>query len=193
MYEDMKKNRPVSDFDKQTICIELEEVDGNFCGIGPNSPCTIQRSKCALPRIIDNRIYDVSTMDAMGTISFDYLKMNEVKYKVNSRSKAEREAVYVFLLAEGSDNYLYIVNQPFIGGIKLQAIFEDPIEANRFKTCENPTPICNPLDEEILLNERLVPILKELVIKYFSGQMGLNQDIYNDNMEDQSAGQTPKS
>jgi hypothetical protein len=195
IYEDMKKNRPVSDFDKQYICIRLEESDGNVCGIGPNDKCTIQKSSCPIPRIIDNRIYDISTIDAGGSLNFDYLKANEVKYKLRSRSDHEKNAAYVFIVSEGSDNYLYLVNQPFLQGIKLQAIFEDPLDAIRFATCEDPKPVCSPLDEEILLNERLIPILKELVVKYLSTQMGIQQDLYNDNTEDISgmAQKIPKS
>ena len=193
LFEDLSKRRPVSDFDKQYICVELEEVNGNVCGLGPDSPCTIQKSVCPLPRIISNKIYDISSIDGKGTVNFDYLKSNEVKYKLRSRSKQEREGVYVFMLNEGSDNYFYIVNNPFLQGLKLQALFEDPLDAIKFKTCDNPEPLCSPLDEEILLNERLIPLLKELVIKYLSSSMGIPQDIFNNEIEDQSTQQVPKT
>lgn len=193
LYEDLKKRRPVSDFDKQYICIELEEVDGNVCGIGPDSPCTVQRSICPIPRIIDNRIYDISSVDGIGSVNFDYLKANEIKYKTRSRSKAEREGVYVFMINEGSDNYLYVVNNPFLAGFKLQGLFEDPLEAFKFKDCDDPQPICSPLDEDFPLNERLIPLLKQLTVQYLASSMGISQDIFNNEIEDQSTNAVPKT
>ena len=183
LYDDIVANRGASDFDKQYICVELKEVQDDVCGLGDDVDCTILRSVCPIPRIIGDLIFDISSTDARGKVNFDYVKAGQVKYKLTSRFKGEREGVYVFILNTNGEDYLYVVNADFLQSIKIQAIFSDPIEAIKYSDCREKKIVCSPLDEDIHLNERLMPIVKQYVIEALTPSFAYPQDIVDDDIE----------
>ena len=183
VYEDLQKKRPIRESDKLIICVPLEPVDGSFCDCFVNEGCTIQKSTCPIPKIIDNKIFDISSIDVQGKVHFDYIKLSEVKWKLKSRKKNEREAVYVFLATEGSDTYLYMINA-MLEAVKVQALFEDPLAVVNYRCCEDLPPVCSPLDEEILMDARLAPLLKEMTIAYLAPSMQIPEDNRNNDEDD---------
>lgn len=182
LYEQLRTNQVVNDADKQTISIPLVETDEEFCDCETNgSVCKILRSSCPIPRILDNKIYDISSTS--GKMQFEVINFQELKYKKESRIAANQKKIYAFTRSLPDGQYIYLANTEFVDKAIVVALFEDPQEAKDFNCCDNVLPSCSPLDDTFYLNERLVPQLLDMTIKYFSTALNRG-DILNNDLSD---------
>lgn len=182
LYEDLKMRKPISEHNKQTISIPFVETDENFCDCEENrSVCKILRSRCSIPKIIDNTIFDISS--ASGKIQFEVISPQNLKYKAESRISANKDKIYVFLRTLPDGQFLYLANSEFVDKAIIEALFEEPQKAKNFNCCENELPSCSPLDDEFYIDDRLIPILTERAIKYFATALG-RQDMLNNDFSD---------
>ncbi len=183
LYEDLKSRKIVNDHNKQTISVPFIETDENFCDCdGDNkSVCKILRSRCSIPKIIDNTIFDISSPS--GRLQYEVVDPSAIKYKSISRISANQKKIFVFFRTLSDGQYLYLANSPFIDKALLVALFEEPMKAKQFNCCENELPSCNPLDEEFVIDDRLVPRLTDMAIKYFATAMG-RADLLNNDLPD---------
>lgn len=185
LYEDLRTSRPISEHNKQIISVPFVETDENFCDCEDNkSVCKILRSRCSIPKIIDNTIFDISSPN--GKLQYEIIKPQDLKYKQDSRIEANKKKIYVFFRTLSDGQFLYLANSPFIETALLVALFEEPQKAREFNCCENTLPSCSPLDDDFILDDRLIPRLTEMAIKYFSTALG-KADILNNDLSDLDA------
>lgn len=183
LYEDLKTKKPINDHNKQTISVPFVETDENYCDCAGDNKnvCKILRSRCPIPKIIDNTIFDISSTS--GRLQYEIIEPSALKYKSESRIEANRKKIYVFFRTLSDGKYLYLANSPFIEKALLVALFEEPQKAIEFNCCENTLPSCNPLDDEFFLDDRLIPRLTDMAIKYFATALG-RADLFNNDLPD---------
>lgn len=190
LWQELKQNQVINDADKQTISIPFVETDEEFCDCETNgSVCKILRSRCPIPRILDNKIYDISSTS--GKLQFEVIDFQHLKYKKESRIDFNKKKIFAFTRSLPDGQFLYLANTEFVDKAIIVALFEDPQEAKDFNCCENKLISCTPLDDPFYLNERLVPQLLDMSIKYFSTAMN-RQDIFNNDLSDLDLSQGSK-
>jgi len=147
LYDDLNAKRVISNHNKQTICVPLIEVEENYCDCEgqDKKSCYVLRSKCPIPRLINNIIFAVDSTN--GKLAHEVVNANQVKYKYESRIEANRTKTYVFFRTLSDGTYLYLTNNEFIDRVILEGLFEEPREAADFLCCDDKEPICDPLDE----------------------------------------------
>lgn len=182
LYENLKANAIINDRDKQTICIPFGETDEDYCDCNENrSKCKILRSVCPIPKLLDNKIFDISSTS--GKLQYEVISPQDLRYKKDSRISANRDKIYVFTRTLSDGQYLYLANTDFVEKGILVGLFEEPLKAKEFNCCENTLPSCSPLDEEFFIDDRLIPILNERAIKYYATALG-RQDLLNNDISD---------
>lgn len=161
-YIDLKKIVPESDY--QDVCLDLEVVNAF-----DDDPCseTYLRSTEKLPDMLPIGTPSVSGIDFMnGEIT--YVSRERIKYV--GHNKFLRNVMYATL---GPDDRLYIrTSNPqalYLEKVRFSGIFEDPEEAAKF-SCEDNTSeeSCDVLDKKFPLEEALVPLMIELIVKEIS-------------------------
>lgn len=156
-YSDIKKQMPESNY--QTICLDLIEVpaiSGEPCEGG-----SYLRSKEKVPFLMQIGVPKIYPIDYyQGEIT--YVSRERMRYI--GYNKYLQNIIYCSL---GPDNYLYFKsNNPqylYLEKVKLTGIFEDSINASQLQ-CSNDKE-CDILDRTFPLEDSLIPIVIELVVK----------------------------
>ena len=158
-YLDLKKLVPESNY--QDICLNLEEVKGIE---GDDCSNTYLRSIEKIPEISSLGTPRVSTQDFMvGDIT--YVSRERIRYVGHNRYL--KNIIYAAL---GPDNKLYLKSDNpqylYLESIRFSAIFEDPEEAAKL-SCEGEgdESSCDILDKSFPLEDALVPLMIELIVK----------------------------
>lgn len=130
----------------QTLCLELESVSVNECGLDFDCE-TIIRSKQPLPKLIDLHLKSaIISVKPTNKLSIPIGFTTKQKAVYNNFSKFK--SVISFL---DNDGYIYIVSDKIetklINCITVTGIFEDPIELAKYKKC------CNCNDNNLCFDE----------------------------------------
>lgn len=173
-YKDVKKEIPESNY--QTLCLDLIQVPaitGEPCEGG-----TYLRSKEKIPFLMSIATPKVYPEDYyQGNIA--YVSRERMKYVGYNRWLPN--IIYASL---GPDNYLYFKSfNPqylYLEKARLTGIFEDPEKAAELECDRNEESACDPMDTKFPLEEALIPILTELVIKELSRTEYVPEDKAND-------------
>lgn len=167
----IKKQIPTSL--KQEICIELMKVPGNefaSCDSG-----IYLKSTRKIPDIVPVVKPTLYTSDIYSTISsIDYIYYDRMKYV--GENKYLKNIIYASI---SPDKFLYLKSQNpvFVNleRIKMNAVFEDIDEAAKL-SCENS---CEILDSRFPIEESLVPLLIESVVKELVDKLAIPEDKQN--------------
>lgn len=177
-YSDIKKAIPDSNY--QNICIELIEVpaiSGEACEGG-----SYLRSKDKVPTtmMIGNpRVYPIDFYQ--GEIT--YINRDRMRYIGYNRFL--RNIIYC---SKAPDGYLYFKSwNPqflYLEKVRFSAIFEDAKEASELSCSEDGEEICKLEDKIFPIEDALVPVLIELVVKELRGPEYSPKDEDNDARDD---------
>lgn len=172
-YSDVKKNIPDSNY--QTICLDLIEVPAI-----PDEECeggSYLRTKTPIPylmKIGSPKIYPIDYFQGGNMTLVSMQRMRYVGYN--------RWLPNIIYAALGPDNYLYLKsNNPqflYMQKARVTGIFEDPEKALELQ-CDEDNKLCEPMDAVFPLEEALIPVLLELVIKELSGSVYRPEDKEN--------------
>ena len=177
-YIDLKKFVPESNY--QDVCLDLEVVKG-FA----DDDCsdTYLRSTEKLPDMLPVGNPTVSTMDFMsGEIT--YVSRERIRYV--GYNKFLRNILYSTL---GPDGRLYIkASNPqalYLEKVRFSGIFEDSEEAAKL-SCEgdDTSDSCDILDKKFPLEEALIPLMIELIVKEISNAIYRPADEENNASDD---------
>lgn len=175
-YSDIKKQIPESNY--QTICLDLIEVpaiSGEPCEGG-----SYLRSKEKAPFLMQIGVPKIYPIDYyQGEIT--YVSRERMRYI--GYNKYLQNIIYCSL---GPDNYLYFKsNNPqylYLEKVKLTGIFEDSINASQLQ-CSNDKE-CDILDRTFPLEDSLIPIVIELVVKELLSAEYIKKDEENNAKDD---------
>ena len=156
-YADIKKQIPESNY--QTICLNLEEVSA--INGEPCTGSTYLRSSIKIPNTLNlgnSRVYPLDYYQ--GNITF--VSRDRMKYV--GYNKYLQNTIYCSL---GPDNYLYFTSSNpqfrYLEKVNFTSLFEDAEKASEL-SCEGSNT-CDIMDREFPIEESLVPLLIELVLK----------------------------
>ena len=178
-YERLKKESSIEN--KQSICLNLEEVDENI-----NNPCgtPMLRSVESIPSTLDFSQPQVSTISFFSNPMMVYVTPEKMKF-INY-NKFLKNIIYCALAPDGHI-YLKSSNPQFMNleRIKLSAVFEDFEEADGL-SCdeEGNSSSCDIMDKEFPMESYLVPTLINNVVKQLLGSRYIMADKYNNAKDD---------
>lgn len=197
-YSNIKKEIPESNY--QTICVTLSEtvaMSGSPC----EADTTYLKSDKKIPHtltISSTRAFPVKfecpingQIKDMNMSSFYKSKITFVS-RERMRYVGYNKYLQNFIYASiGPDKYLYLTssNPNFINlkEISISAIFENPEDALGLQcNCSNTEPICDILDMEFPLEEGLISILVQSVMKELLGAAWRPADLENDSSDNLS-------
>lgn len=171
-YSDIKKEIPDSNY--QTICIDLKyepAFEGDTCG-GQGYLKSVQEVPSLLPLSTPR----VSTMDYFqGTIYYT----NRERFKYVGNNKYLQNSIYSTI---APDDHLYIKSNNaqayHLEKVKVTGIFEDSAKAAEL-SCDGDGK-CDILDRKFALEEALIPVMVEMVVKELLGAAYRPRDSWND-------------
>lgn len=176
-YSDIRKEIPISNY--QVICVDLERCtlpSSNICGAG-----TYLKSKNPIPNILPIIQPEVSSMDLF-TGTFNYV--SPLRFKYTGHNKYLKNQAYTTI---APDHYLYMKSNNsqmyYLEKVMLTGIFEDSSQLVEFQCCnaEGET-ICDVMDMNYPLEESLIPVVIELIVKELSAfKYQAKDDINNAN------------
>lgn len=179
-YLDLKKAIPESDY--QTICLDLEKVPGIE---GDDCSGAYLRSIKKLPNILPVGTPKVSSTDFLaGEIT--YVSRERMKYV--GYNKFLKGIIYCTI---GPDNKLYLKSTNpqmfYLEKVTYSGIFENSEDAAKMSCEENTETNCDPLDSTYPLEDALIPLAIELIVKELTGAAYKPRDEQN-NANDELSG-----
>lgn len=156
--QSLNKKDDINDSWIQVIkCLEMEQVDSSLCCLAP-SDCKVLKSVKQIPSTIDtwkdNWIISVTTMDGSSVPKSNFIKNKYQQY--NKYTKKERSW---FLM----DDYLYIINDPYLETVNLYALFEFPTQLSEFVSCDGDA--CFTADSNYPITVSMASVITDMVVK----------------------------
>ena len=176
-YTDLKKEIPESNY--QELCLDLEVVNGIE---GDDCSSTYLRSTEKLPDMLPVGNPRISTRDFLaGEITF----VSRERMKYVGHNKWLQKIIYATL---GPDGKLYLKSANpqayYLNGVSFSGIFEDPEEASK-QACESTGDNnCDILDSSYPLEEALIPLAIELIVKEIGASIYRPDDDVNNAKDD---------
>lgn len=180
-YSDVRKDIPESNY--QTVCVDLIEVPAI-----PEVECEggdYLRSTAKIPHLLTIGAPKVYPTDYFSSEHISIVSMQRLRYV--GYNKWLPNIIYCAL---GPDNYLYFKsNNPqflHLKKAKITGIFEDSEKAQSLN-CEGEEQNCDISENKFPLEESLIPLLIQSVVKELSGAVYRPKDNINDASDDLSA------
>ena len=179
-YTDIKKSVPESDY--QTICLDLERVqgiEGDLCS------GTYLRSIEKIPNMLPVGTPKISSLNFLSG-EFTFVSRERMKYV--GHNKYLKKFIYGtigpdFKLYLSSSNHQY----QYLDKIEFSGVFEDSAKASEFACNDaDKSTECDPLDNRYPLEEALIPLVIELIVKELSGAAYKPEDETNNAKDDLS-------
>lgn len=177
-----KENKQLSSSNGQTICLDLIEIRDE------NNPCgeSMLRTEQKIPNLVNDckvSLYPVNYFEGDHII---YTTTERMRY--TTYNKWTKNLIYA---AKGPDDYLYIKSSNpqylYLEKLRMKAIFEDFESAAQYACDEDGEKLqCDILDMKFPIENALVPIVTELVIKELLGVKYQPRDTHNNAADDAS-------
>ena len=177
-----KENKQLSSYNGQTICLDLIEIRDE------NNPCgePMLRTEQKLPNLVNDckvSLYPVNYFEGDHII---YTTMERMRY--TTYNKWTKNLIYA---AKGPDDYLYIKSSNpqylYLEKLRMKAIFEDFESAAQYSCDEDGEKLqCDILDMKFPIENALVPIVVEMVMKELLGASYRPKDSLNNANDDLS-------
>ena len=186
-YSDIRKSIPESNY--QTICLNLETVNGI-----KDDECSglYLKSIETIPNILGIESPRVSSIDFLdGEITY----ISRERMKFVGHNKFLKNIIYCCIGPKGK---LYMKSSNpqayYLDKVELSGIFEDSSAASELScnTAEGGSESCDILDRRFPLEEALIPVMIELIVKELSGTIYRPSDDVN-NANDDLANRTSKT
>ena len=177
-----KENKQLSSANSQTICLDLIEArnEDNPCGE------SMLRTEQPIPSLVNDckvSLYPVNYFEGDHII---YTTMERMRY--TTYNKWTKNLIYA---AKGPDDYLYLKSDNpqyiYLEKLRMKAIFEDFESAAQYTCHEAGENLqCDILDMKFPIENALVPIVIELVVKELLGVKYQPRDTHNNASDDAS-------
>jgi hypothetical protein len=188
-------NELLKDIDKKeikliapTICISLKEVDIVECPCAPEKGCTYMKSKVELPDIYGVPL-DVSFSDS--SQSYSFLEWTKFQYKLQSRTKADREGAYYTIKKVSDTNHLYVYHKSDTTNLKVAQLTAIPLDPISFAAadCNGAGKVCDPMGVSMVIPETFRSKVFAMVAQKLgmARQLQGNGDILNNDNADNRA------
>lgn len=184
-YTDVKKVIPDSNY--QEVCLDLETVqgaDGDVCSD------TYLRSVQEIPELLDVATPRINTIDPFGG---ELTYVSKERFKFVGHNKFLRNFIYCTI---GPDNKLYLKSRNpqayYLNRVTFSGIFEDSEKASELSCSTDTSNNCDVLDRHFPLEDALIPMMIEFVVKELSGLPYRPTDVTNNASDDAMNKPIPK-
>ena len=177
-----KENKQLSSTNGQTICLDLIKIrdEDNPCG------GSMLRTEQTIPNLVNDckvSLYPVNYFEGDHII---YTTMERMRY--TTYNKWTKNLIYA---AKGPDDYLYLKSSNpqylYLEKLRMKAIFEDFESAAQYACDEAGEELhCDILDMKFPIENALVPIIVEMVVKELLGASYRPKDSINNSNDDLS-------
>lgn len=174
----LKKQIPASAF--QEICIDLVQTPGNMVTMCDSG--MYLRSTKPIPSIMPYTKANLYNTNIYSTIShIDLTNYERMKYV--GHNKFLQKIIYASI---APDNYLWLKSQNSVflnlEKLKMRAVFED-FESAAKMACDAD---CEMLDRQFPLEDALIPVLIQSVVKELTEKLGVPEDKSNNADDNQN-------
>ena len=177
-----KENKPLSSNNSQIICLDLIEVrdEDNPCG------GSMLRTEQIIPNLINDSKVSLYPINYFEGDHIIYTTMERMRY--TTYNKWTKNLIYA---AKGPDGYLYLKSSNpqylYLEKLRRKATFEDFESAAQYACDESGEELnCDILDMKFPIENALVPILVEMVVKELLGAAYRPKDSLNNSNDDLS-------
>ena len=177
-----KENKPLSSNNSQIICLDLIELrdEDNPCG------GSMLRTEQIIPNLINDSKVSLYPINYFEGDHIIYTTMERMRY--TTYNKWTKNLIYA---AKGPDGYLYLKSSNpqylCLEKLRMKAIFEDFESAAQYACDESGEELnCDILDMKFPIENALVPILVEMVVKELLGAAYRPKDSSNNSNDDLS-------
>lgn len=177
-----KENKPLSSNNSQIICLDLIEVrdEDNPCG------GSMLRTEQIIPNLINDSKVSLYPINYFEGDHIIYTTMERMRY--TTYNKWTKNLIYA---AKGPDGYLYLKSSNpqylYLEKLRMKATFEDFENAAQYACDESGEELnCDILDMKFPIENALVPILVEMVVKELLGASYRPKDSSNNSNDDLS-------
>lgn len=175
--QDIDRGRVSRSQDIQSLgLVTVEKSTDDCCDI---NVCTL-RTILQVPTFLE--FNDTSLITFVGTVdgeSFQYSKSNRITWDQYAKYTGKKPKWFIL------NNYIYIVNPPtaLIKYITIRGVFENPLNANKFKTCDcDNGETCNTgYDFEYPISMDRVDLIVKLIVET---ELRILQSIIQDDLND---------
>lgn len=180
-YKDIKKEVPESAY--QSICLDLETVDalgGEACTGGK-----YLRSTAKVPTMLGVGNPQIYPSDDYYQGNITYVPRERMRYV--GHNKYLRNIIYCSLSPNG---HLYFTSKNlqflYLERVNFSGIFENPEEAASLTCSTESDSTCDIMDKEFPIEEAMIPMLIESVVKELAGVNYRPEDSSNNASDDLS-------
>ena len=177
-----KENKQLSSTNGQTICLDLIEIrdEDNPCG------GSLLRTEQTIPNLVHDCKVSLSPVNYFEGDHIIYTTMERMRY--TTYNKWTKNLIYA---AKGPDDYLYLKSSNpqylYLEKLRMKAIFEDFESAAQYACDDAGEELhCDILDMKFPIENALVPIVIELVVKELLGVKYQPRDTHNNAADDAS-------
>lgn len=166
----------------QTLCLELEEVNVNECGL--NLDCeTIIRTKQPLPKLLELHLKSaIISVKPTGRLNIPFNFVTKER-AIFSKHSPFKNSIFAFL---DNDNHIYLISESesskLIECITVTGIFDDPLELENYTNCCgcNDKPKCFDFDNsEYPIQSHHVDAIREEIVKMLLRKLQIPEDRTN--------------
>ena len=177
-----KENKLLSSTNAQLICLDLIEVrdEDNLCEE------SMLRTEQPIPSLVNDCKVSIYPVNYFEDDHIIYTTMERMRY--TTYNKWTKNLIYA---AKGPDDYLYIKSSNpqylYLEKLRMKAIFEDFESAAQYACDDAGEELhCDILDMKFPIENALVPIVIELVVKELLGVKYQPRDTHNNAADDAS-------
>lgn len=179
-------NRSIDNSIQQQLCLKMEEVSMNTCGL--DFECdTILRSTKPLPKPLElhtkTSIVNVKPTNRI-SVPFSFVKKERIYYIEGSTFPNN---LYSFI---DTDNYIYVYsqNESFknLECLTVTAVFEDPLELKNYQNCCNckkAQPCFDEMKSEYPLQPHYIDLIKNEIVNELVRKIQIPEDKTNDSID----------
>lgn len=171
LVQKFNKKQRISSFSRQTIsCLALEDVPVDECSCDGIELCTMKRTVAKIPELLLGLSeYAIESIIGNGN-RIDLVRFNEAKYQKYSRFSKKKTTAWL------KDGYLYFNNADYIDYVSVTALFNDPVEVERFNMEHNHCGdydyqnrcFTNPLDIDFGLDDDMIDTCVMMAVQELS-------------------------
>lgn len=172
-YVDQKRDIPIEN--QQIICVDLQTTNDCNSGISVKSTQKI-------PSFISLNGYQAIRIRPIGDPfnNLHYVLVSEERFSYVGNNKWLKNIIY---FTKHSDSYLYLKSQnsnfKYLKKVIVTALFSNPLEAAKL-SCDQDGNSCDYLNTEFPLENALIPILIEMIVKELTPSVYKPEDDVND-------------
>lgn len=172
----------------QTLCLELEQVNVNQCGL--NIDCdTIVRTKRPIPQPLELHIKSaVTSVRPTNRISYPFIFCSKEK-AIYSKHSPFNKSIFAFL---DNDKYIYLISESdalnLLECLSVTGVFEDPLELLDYSNCCGCTINKSCIDYDTInypIQPHYIDLIKNEIVNELIQKLKLNEDKENNSNDEE--------